>query len=211
MRDFTKGLFKFLAAILVIALIAGTVLYVFFVRVVEVGHNGMAPTIIAGDTILVWRGTDFELGDPVLCPHPSEPGRYVLGRVVGTNGHTVEIGRGAQLMINGETPDVDLRGEFEFYDAGRQNSARMHWGIEDILDHDHLFMYSARRAPSMRPHQVRGGLFLLSDNRSYHGEDSRSFGEVAPGTCIGTVFMRVMPGEGPTQSPTDHGPFAFIE
>lgn len=209
MRDFMKGLSKFLGAILLVALIVGGVLYSFFVRVVEVGHNAMAPTILAGDQVLVWRGTDFELGDPILCPHPNEPGRYVIGRVVGRNGQTVEIGRGAQLMINGETPDVNLRGEFEFYDAGRQNSRRMAWGVEDILDHDHLFMYSEHRPPSMRPHQVRGGLFLMSDNRSYGGEDSRSFGEVAPGSCVGTIFMRLMPGE--AESPVDHGPFAILE
>ena len=115
----------------------------------------------------------------------------------------------AQLLINGEPPDVDLRGEYEFYDTTRRNSARMAWGIEDILDHEHLFMQAKRRAPSMRPHRVSGGLFLMSDNRSHYGEDSRSFGEVSPDTCVGTIFLRLMPGDG--QSPTDHGPFARIE
>ena len=209
MRDFLKGLSKFISALLVIALIVGGVLYFFFIRVVEVGHNAMAPTILAGDQVLVWRGTDFELGEPVLCPHPREPGRFVIGRIVGRSGQTVELGRAGQLRINGEAPDLDIRGELEFYDAGRQNTARMTWGIEDILDHDHLFMQSARRPPAMRPHRVAGGVFLLSDNRSYHGEDSRSFDEVRPDTCVGTIFLRLMPGEG--QSPTEHGPFARIE
>lgn len=205
-----KGLAKFLGVILTIALVAGAVLYFFFVRVVEVGHNAMAPTIVAGDTILVWRGTTFDLGDVVLCPHPEEGGRYVLGRIVGRTGQTVEIGRGAQLRINGETPDTDMQGTFEFYDPMRQQSAAMRWGIESLLDHDHPFMYVERRPPSMRPHQVRAGVFLLSDNRSYHGEDSRSFHEVNPSSCIGSVFMRLVASD-TTQSPAGNTSFDFVE
>mgnify|MGYP003520185812 CR=1 FL=1 len=49
MRDFTKGALKFLGVLAVALLIAGTILYFFFVRVVTVGHNAMAPTVMLGD------------------------------------------------------------------------------------------------------------------------------------------------------------------
>ncbi|MCZ7679216.1 MAG: S26 family signal peptidase [Sandaracinaceae bacterium] len=103
MRDFLKGALKFLGVVLVIALIAGGVLYAFFVKVVEVGHNAMAPTMILGDRVLVWNSQDFELGEVVLCPHPQQPGRYVMGRVVGRPGQIVSFERGS-LTINGQTP-----------------------------------------------------------------------------------------------------------
>jgi signal peptidase I len=196
-RDFLKGLFKLLGAIAVLALIAGGILHAFFVRVVEVGHDAMAPTIVAGDQVLVWRTSNFELGDMVLCPHPREAGRFVMGRIVGRPGQTVEIGRGAQLAINGDRPDRDLRGTVDFYDARRRRNESMTWGIEDILDHDHKFMFRERRPPEMRPHRVQGGYFLLSDNRSFHGEDSRSFDEVPGASCIGVVFARLQAAEAP--------------
>jgi len=209
-RDFTKGLLKFLGAVLVIAGVAAAVLYFFFVRVVEVGHNAMAPTIMIGDRVLVWRGHDFDLGDVVLCPHPAQPGRFVMGRVVARTGQTVEITRG-QLVINGQAPDRDLRAAFEFYDAERGESYEVDWGVESILDHDYTFMSRTRRRPmEMRPATVRGAaVFLLSDNRSYGGEDSRTFGQVNVATCEGEVFMRLTAAEAPAEIP--HGHLDFIE
>lgn len=204
-----KGLFKFLGGTLVVALAVGGVLFGFFIRVVDVGHDAMAPTIVSGDEVLVWRTQNFELGEIVLCPHPEEAGRYVMGRIVGRPGHTVAIGRGAQLEIEGQRPDVDLRGRVDFYDAQRRSSESMRWGYEDILDHQHPFMYRERRPPEMRPHQVRGGYFLLSDNRSFHGEDSRRFGEVDGSTCIGRVFMRLTAAVAPPQF--EHRALQFLE
>ncbi|HBQ18404.1 MAG TPA: signal peptidase I [Myxococcales bacterium] len=197
-RDFTKGLLKFLGVVLLLAGVAAAVLYFFFVRVVEVGHNAMAPTIMVGDRVLVWRGHDFELGEAVLCAHPSQPGRFVLGRVVARTGQTVEISRGG-LRINGESPDRDARPPFEFYDAERGESYQVEWGIETVVDQTYTYMTRARRRPmEMRPRQVTGAaVFLLSDNRSYAGEDSRTFGQVNLATCEGHVFMRLTAADSP--------------
>ena len=197
MRDLLKGTLKFLAAVAFVLAAVGGVLYGFFVRIVDVGHDAMAPTIVAGDEILVWRTTDFELGEAVLCPHPQEPGRFVLGRIVGRPGHTVELGRGGQLSIAGERPDVDMRGTVDFYDTRRRRNQSMCWGVANILDHTHQFMFRERRPPEMRPHEVEGGYFLLSDNRSFYGEDSRRFGEVEGSRCVGKVFMRLRAAEAP--------------
>lgn len=209
MRDFAKGAAKLLGVVLLIALVAAGVLYAFFVRLVQVGHDGMAPTVMAGDQVLVWRGTDFELGDLVLCPHPHENGRFVMARIVGRPGHTVELARNGELRIDGEAPERDLEGPIDFYDAQRRRTLAYTWGVEDILDHDHPFMFRERHPPSLRPHEVQGGWYLLSDNRSYVGEDSRSFGEVDGATCVGTVFLRLTAAEAPEAFGT--APFQFLE
>jgi signal peptidase I len=196
-RDFAKGALKFLGAIAAVLLVAGAILYAFFVEVVEVGHNGMSPTMMLGDRVLVWKTTEFELGEAILCPHPSQRGRFVLGRVVGRPGQTVSMDRGT-LLINGDSPDRDLHAAIAFDDRETGRRAMMVWGDEDILDHDHRIWWRERSTPEMgRPRRVRGGLFLLSDNRTYRGEDSRSFGEVPAQTCIGRVFMRLTAEDSP--------------
>ncbi|MCB9597754.1 MAG: signal peptidase I [Sandaracinaceae bacterium] len=199
MRDFTKGALKFLGVVAVILLAVGAVLYFFFVRVVTVGHNAMAPTVMLGDQILVWRTQDFELGEMVLCPHPSEANRYVLGRVVGRAGQTISIERG-NLHINGQVPDHDQHDPIRWTDMESGRIRTMRWATEDILSHEHYtFVEEGRRLPDTRPHQVRGGAYLMSDNRSYIGEDSRTFGEVSEVSCIGRAFMRLTAAENPAE------------
>ncbi len=199
MRDFVKGASKFLGVVAILLLIVGAILYFFFVRVVTVGHNAMAPTVIMGDQVLVWRGQSFELGEMVLCPHPSEAGRYVIGRIVGRPGQTVSIERG-NLRINGVTPDADIHTPIQFADMETGRNRTMLWGVEDILDREHYFFREQGRRPvEMRPHRVRGGVFLMSDNRSYRGEDSRTFGEVSEINCIGRVFMRLTAADSPEE------------
>lgn len=202
MRDFLKGLFKFLGVVALIALVAGGVLYGFFVKIVQVGHNAMAPTIFVGDQVLVWKGHNFELGDVALCPHPVEPGRYVMGRVVGRTGARVAIERGS-LLINGETPQLDLHPPISWRNTETGRTEQMVWGVESILSHDHYFFYrSGRFMPTLRETRVPGGqVYLLSDNRSYTGEDSRTFGGVNEGSCIGSVFMRLTAGAAPPEIP----------
>ena len=197
MRDFVKGAAKFLGVLAIILGIVGAVLYFFFVRVVTVGHNAMAPTVMMGDKVLVWRTQSFELGEMVLCPHPADASRYVLGRIVGRAGQTVTIERG-NLRINGQAPDTDFHNAIQFADLETGRNRTMMWGEEDILDHEHYIFREERRAPpDMRPHRVRGGAFLMSDNRTYRGEDSRTFGEVAEATCVGRVFMRLSAADNP--------------
>lgn len=198
MRDFAKGAMKFLGGLAVILGVAIAILYFFFVRVVEVGHNAMAPTIMLGDRVVVWRTTDFELGEVVLCAHPEIPGRFVLGRFVGRPGQTIRIERG-QLYINGESPDVDLHPPMQFDDAETGRRWEVVWGVENILDHEHYMMYRERSAPRYREREVGPGLFVLSDNRSYRGEDSRDFGVVVQPQCIGRVFMRLTAGDSPEE------------
>jgi hypothetical protein len=51
---------------------------------------------------------------------------------------------------------------------------------------------------------VRTGVYLLSDNRSFYGADSRSFGEISPSTCLGQVFFRLQPAH-PPRDDIEHG------
>lgn len=195
MKDFVKGALKFVAVIAVLAAVAGGVLYGFFVEIVDVGHNAMAPTMTIGDRVLVWKTQELPLGAVALCAHPVQPGVYVMGRVVGRPDHVVSIERGG-LQINGDAPDLDTQGFVTFHDAEIGRAVRMRKIHEDILDRDHFIFVQDGREPRMRrAHRVERGLFLMNDNRTHRGEDSRTYGEVDPSACVGRVFMRLSAAE----------------
>ena len=49
------------------ALAIAGVLKLFFVDVIHVPHNGMAPTLVYGDLVLVWRNAKVDMADVVVC------------------------------------------------------------------------------------------------------------------------------------------------
>lgn len=192
MKDFLKGGGKFLAWTAGIIVVIGAVLRIFFIETATISHDGMSPTLCAGDRVAIWRASEFSIGDVVVCQHPSEPGRFVVGRVLGKPGMRVETIRG-QLHIAGTKPDTDLRGTKRWLDITTGRVRRMQFGIEVLASSDHEFMIDPHDTLNLRPVSVTTGLFLLGDNRSYHAEDSRSFGQVDAATCRGKIFMILVP------------------
>jgi signal peptidase I len=186
---------KFLAGVLVILAIVGAVLKTWFIDVVTVGHDAMAPTLIAGDTVIVWRDTVFEHGSMVLCHHPTNDARFVMGRVVGRNGTDITVDRG-RLRIEGTFPAIDWRDQVSFYDRAEHVQVPMRWGIEHLGNDDHAIFTREGRQLQVRPVSEYDGLYLLNDNRTYVGEDSREFGPVPESRCIGRIFLRVQMAPG---------------
>lgn len=191
MRTLFRFLFNLIGWVLGLGLVAIGILFFFFVKPVEITHNGMAPTLLAGEEALIWRHSTPDMGDIVVCEHPARPGEYVMGRVVGKPGMLVSSPRG-QLTIAGTTVDQDIRTEnFRFYDAVLDRTSTMIYGIEHLGNTDHQFFIRKDDVLHIRPEKVTRGLYLLGDNRSLRGNDSRDFGPVNPVTCIGQVFMRL--------------------
>lgn len=198
MRSLLRITFKVAAGLAITALVIGGIMRAFFVHEVQVGHNGMAPTMITGEIVLMWNDAEPDLGDIVVCEHPGEAGSYVMGRIIALQAMTVMSTRG-QLSIEGDVPDRDIVGRTDFYDVDNDTTDHMMHGIEIFHGGDHLWFMKEGHEMRVREHQVAAGMvFLLGDNRSYVGRDSRAFGDVDPTTCIGEVFMRWAPVD-------DHG------
>ncbi|MCS6798630.1 MAG: signal peptidase I [Myxococcota bacterium] len=196
MPDWLKSAFRFLVWIVVLLLAAGAVLRFFFVEAIVLGHNGMAPTLFAGDEALLWRDSSPEMGDVVVCAHPQQPGQLVVGRVAGLEGMSLRTVRGI-LEVNGTRPDRDRRGEVDFTDPTTSSTARMVWGIEKFGNAEHLFFERKGWVFNLREVRVPPGkIFLLGDHRSYVGHDSRAFGPVDRGSCRGSVFLLWSPAPG---------------
>lgn len=208
MRDFTKGTLKVLGWIAALVAIVLVVLRLAFVDIITVGHNGMAPTIVAGDQVALWRGAKVETGDVALCVHPGDANRYVLARVIAKPGQRVGSERG-QLLINGETVMRDTREPKRFYDTITRRTDRYLYAIEALGNNQHPMFLKERTMFELRERPVRTGLFMLGDNRSYRGEDSRTYGEVDLATCKGVVFLRLVPAQpqegDPPSDDLDHG------
>ena len=87
------------AGLIVIALI----LKALFFDMAELAHNGMAPTLLRGERVLIHKKGSPTLGSIAVCQHPSEEG-WVVSRVAATEGMTIDS-FGKELRIDGE-PDV---------------------------------------------------------------------------------------------------------
>lgn len=179
-----------------IALVVGGVLNIFFVDRIRIRHNAMAPTLFFGDEALVWRSKspEYSLGDVVVCAHPEAAGEFVMGRVMAKPGMTIEASRG-QLRIAGTVPDRESEGTFEFQDVSDGSVYDVNYGTEKVGNRYYRYFSRIDQPLAFPAIQVEGGLFLLADHRGSSGYDSRTFGEVDPTTCIGTVFFRLRPGD----------------
>jgi signal peptidase I len=73
-----------------------------------VSGESMTPRLVDGERILVEeltpRFASIARGDILVFRHPRNPGRYLVKRVVGVPGETVEIRRG-RLFVNGQRLD----------------------------------------------------------------------------------------------------------
>jgi signal peptidase I len=189
-----REVYKFIAWVLVaLGLVAGFLKWQ-YVDVVTVAHDGMAPTIVLGDRVLLWRNAHIDRNDVVLCRHPRDANRWVMGRVILMPGEGMQVDR--QQLIRGRYRiTTDYRGVISF--AAMNNRAQGYrWGFEQVSDNDfHMFMERENSPPRMNPVRVSNGLYLLGDNRAFGGEDSRSFGAVPPANCRGQVFMRLSAAE----------------
>lgn len=208
MGTLLRGLFKVLLWVMAIGLLGVAVMNLFFVDVVQVTHNAMAPTLVAGEQAFVWRSAEPRMGDIMVCEHPAQPGHYVLGRVVGKPGMTVEAPRG-QLTISGSRVDVDIEGTTRFYDALQDRTDSMQHGLATMGNTEHRYFQREGHTLRIRSVEVQRGIFLLGDNRSHPHNDSRTFGEVDPDTCLGRVFMRFRPSPEDVND-LEHGWFDWI-
>lgn len=193
MRTLLKYGLKTAAWVGGIALVIAGVLRLFFMDLVVVGHNGMAPTMIAGEEVLMWRGTDAEMGDIVLCRHDTAPGGMVMGRVIARGGMTLADERGA-LVVSGTQPSRDWQGEKDFFDVDTNSTVHVKYGVEELGNTDHQFFEAERYTFRMRETRVPAGhLFLMGDFRSRPDHDSRTHGTVLEANCLGDLFMRWSP------------------
>jgi len=179
------------AGLIVIALVLKVLLF----DVAEIGHNGMAPTLLRGERILINKRGAPALGSIAVCHHPSEDG-WVIGRVAAIEGMTIDS-FGRKLHLDGKPIAFDKRGTASFYNLDTDLTASLIWGDEDLGSRPHQVFMSEDEGHRVRETEIPvGKLYLLGDYRAYMGQDSRAYGLVDASTCRGTIVARLTPVDG---------------
>jgi len=143
------GVLSWLGAILIVIAL---LLKALFFDMAEVGHNGMAPTLLRGERVLIHKRTSPELGAIAVCQHPTEVG-WVVARVTATEGMTISSA-GTKLLIDGKPLDFDSRGGTSFYNGDTDRTVQLTWGDEYLGASSHRI--------------------FLGENRQHHRPNSNS-------------------------------------
>lgn len=176
------------AAVIVIALVLK---FVWF-DVATVGHNGMAPTLVRGERVLIHKRGEPELGAIAVCRHPSEDG-WVVGRVAASGGMTIQS-FGSELRIDGKLAGLQPKGTTTFENLDTDRTRSVVWAVEQLGPKEHLVFMEENGRHLVRKTDVPDGkLYLLGDFRAYMGQDSRAYGVVSAATCRGTIVFRLTP------------------
>lgn len=154
------------------------------------------PTLSQGDTVLMLtRGTPG-FGDLVRCADPDGSGNFVVGRVAGIAGDTVQV-TGGSLRVAGKRYDgemacpVGLDLEVQHPTSGEK--IQLNCDQVQMGGRLHYRGYSPKRLDETPVTATvgEGMFFLVSDDRSYH-YDSRDFGTVPVASCKNRIFFRVL-------------------
>jgi signal peptidase I len=146
------------------------------------------PTLTPEDRILTRRGSTPQIGELARCIVPDGSGKYVIGRVFGGPGDTVEINN-ERVTVNGKGPASRFAcGIVSVVHPVSGDAVPLTCTVED----NGSFTYGVLAHPEYRegPRSAKvepERLFLLSDNRHIH-KDSRDFGAVEASTCEHVVF-----------------------
>jgi signal peptidase I len=193
---------KLLLNVVALVVIAGVLARLFVIEIVDVRDNGMAPTLVYGDRVLVWKGASADMADVMVCRNPARDADYVIGRAIAFAGHRIHTDYNGMLYVDGQQASTEVEGQARFYDVPRRRPYDMTLGrIDYMRKHDHAFFIERGDRFGLRAYTVEKGVFLLGDNRSESSFDSREVGEVDPARCLGQVFLRweaAPPSEGDT-------------
>jgi len=159
----------------------------------------IAPTLRAGDLVLLWRFTPPKFGDLVVCPEPNAPERVVIGRLVAEPRDQLTV-NGDRMEVNNHRISTERGCEaptFNVIDPHGGGEVTQQCDVEALGGHLHLRgSTGGHLAPKPFSKTVGEGMvFLLSDNRLFP-YDSRDYGSVERVTCKEAVIFRIVPKEG---------------
>lgn len=161
----------------------------------------IAPSLAPGDFVLLLHAGSVGFGDLVRCTDPDEPRRWIIGRIAGESGDTVEINQG-RVTVNGVSAAIEhacVPNTLSIPDPNTGSAVDLRCDMEDLGGNVHMRGAGAKRgmgvdAPIKRTVQA-GFFFLVSDNRTYPS-DSRTFGAVPIETCDARIIIRIWSADG---------------
>ena len=151
-----------IGAVIISVMIFIIYLTVFVFFSVEVSGASMQSTLHDGDTLLVNKTISADYGDIVIINKKGKTDYWVVKRVIGLGGDTVEIKPDGKVYINGEVLEEDYLDDFQITKPNLGDYSYEKW----VLEEDEIF--------------------YLGDNRT-NSTDSRLVGPCKQGDIVGVV------------------------
>jgi signal peptidase I len=154
----------------------------------------IAPTLHAGDWIIVWRLTEPSFGDLVMCPDPQNPGYVVIGRVAAEGGDSIRLA-GSDIYVNRKKMATESACKTtKLEDPASGATVELGCSMEVMGAATHMRLNTGK-AMAVSTEVPPGRVFLLSDNRDLPF-DSRHYGTVESDSCKETVVFRIVGKDG---------------
>jgi signal peptidase I len=158
------------------------------------------PTLSQGDTVLMLTRGSPGFGDLVRCADPDGSGNFVIGRIAGVAGDSIEAS-GRDLRVVNKRYDgemacpVDLETTVVHPTSGEK--VTLVCDQVQMGGRTHYRGYSPKRDDPLKTTATVGAgmFFLISDDRSYH-YDSRDYGTVPVASCKNRIFFRLWGKDG---------------
>jgi signal peptidase I len=153
--------------------------------------------------VLVLTRGGAVFGDLVRCPDPDDNARYVVGRISGLSGDSIEL-LSRTLRVNGtryDSTDACTKPTVSVPNPETGTPVEMQCARVDMGGGWHYRVTALKHNPSNN-HKKEvgpGKVYLLSDNRDMH-EDSRDFGTIDEANCQQRVFFRLWGANGWTDA-----------
>ncbi len=167
--------------------------------------TSLAPSLAAGDLLILLKSTP-KYGDLVRCADPGAPGRYVVGRILATEGDKIELTR-ANIIVNGRPTRPDMSCNPAKVTVTHPTSGapvELHCSIEEAQGHKHMraaALGSDSQQVIRKSEVSQGNVYLVSDNRAFP-MDSREYGAIPKSSCKEQVFFRIKSKKGLGDVPT---------
>ena len=158
------------------------------------------PTLEAGDRLILFRLGTPGFGDVVRCPDPEQPGKYVVGRILGEQGDRI-VAETGNVTVNEKfigTRRACIPPQISVVDPKTSEAVELSCEIEEAGGTEYTRLRATTPPLNPTPYKVRvpdGQVFLASDNRHYH-DDSRDFGPVPKASCNQRVIFRLWSARG---------------
>lgn len=180
---------------LLAVVLAAVALRFWGIEPVRVRTSSMAPTLLAGDVVLVWRPGTAQAGDVVLMEEPSSEGLRHVKRMVAGQGQVVELSQG-QLYVDGQRlGEADPTGGVVRWldrDCGVHESQPV---LESVGSRQWSILPGGEHGRETIPGDH---VWLLGDHRGA-SSDSRHWGPVERtwlrGRVLGVIWSRAPCGE----------------
>ena len=188
-----------LVVAIVLLVLAGTVARLFLIALAEPHHMGMAPAVLNGDNLLLWRAGTPGVGDVIVYAKEAGGATQAIGRVLAVGPTSIEIAAGGMPVRIGDADVAHAPSAPDLADGDGVLGGRAY--ALETLPGGRAFRVilpeMGGKGPARAPRTEEvpaGAYYVLNDNRGAPEADSRTLGPIPADRVIGIARWFVSGG-----------------